>query len=325
MRLSCVTKIAAAMLVISLANPALFARQHEHKAQQEDKAVKLATDLVSLNVLVSDHSGRAILGLKKENFKVYEDGVEQQISFFSADEAPVSWGLILDRSGSMMGMMRDVYRAAVHVVDEGTEQDEIFAVAFNKEVEMASDFTSDKHRLENSLLGLRADGGTALWDAVVFGLNKIEQGKHRKKVLVVITDGEDNASSVKIKNLIERVEEEDVLIYMVGMFESGGGMLRSILKLSMHDNDPQPEMEKLAQATGARAHFPKNVEQCKQAMKEIAREVSQQYSLGYYPTNTARDGKWRKIRVSAGQEEGQNRYAARARAGYYAPRPEEVK
>lgn len=325
MRLSWVMKTAAAVLVLSLANPVLYARQHEHKAQQEDQAIKLATDLVSLNVLVTDRNGRAILGLGKENFKVYEDGVEQQISFFSADEAPVSWGLILDRSGSMMGMMRDVYSAAVHVVDEGTEQDEIFAVTFNKEVEMASDFTSDKHKLENSLLGLRADGGTALWDAIVFGLNKIKQGKHRKKVLVVVTDGEDNASAIKFRGLIERAEEEDVLIFLVGMFESDGGMLRSILKLPMHDDDPQPEMEKLAQATGARAHFPKNVDQCKQAMKEIAREVSQQYSLGYYPTSTARDGKWRKIRVSSTQEESKAKYVARTRAGYYAPSMEDLK
>jgi VWFA-related protein len=159
---------------------------------------------------------------------------------------------------------------------------------------------------------------TALWDAIVFGLDKIKQGKNRKKVLVVVTDGEDNASTIKFRELIERAEEEDVLIYPVGMFESGGGFMRGILKLAVEDSYPQPELEKLAQATGARAHFPKNVEQCKQAMKEIAREVSQQYSLGYYPTNTARDGKWRKIRVVVDGPEGKTKYVGRTRAGYYA-------
>ncbi len=277
--------------------------QHEHQTQ-EAPAIRLGTDLVSLNIMVTDQSGRAILGLRKENFRVYEDKVEQQISFFNSDEAPVSWGLILDRSGSMMGMMRDVYRAAAHVVDEGTDKDEMFVVTFNNRVEIVSDFISDRHKLENSLLGLRADGQTALWDAVAFGLDHIKDGRNRKKVIVVVTDGEDNASRNGFRSLVERVEEADVLIYPVGMFESGMRIGGDLARL---------ELEKLAQATGTLAHFPTDVEQCREAMKEIAREVSQQYSIGYYPTNTTRDGKWRKIQVKVGS------YAARTRAGYYAP------
>lgn len=281
----------------------VIAGQHEHQ-KPEAPAIRLGADLVSLNVMVTDQSGRAILGLRKEDFRVYEDKIEQRVSFFTSDEATVSWGLILDRSGSMMGMMQDVYRAATHVVEEGTDQDQMFAVTFNNRVEMVSDFISDRHKLENSLLGLRADGQTALWNAVAFGLDHIKHGKNRKKVLVVLTDGEDNASRIGFRSLVERVEEEDVLIYPVGMFESSMRIGRDSARL---------ELEKLAQATGARAHFPTDVEQCKQAMKEIAREVSQQYSIGYYPTSTARDGKWRKIQIKIGS------YAARTRAGYYAP------
>lgn len=318
-----VTRRAVAMLTLSLLLGPLSLAQHEHPSPQE-APIKLTTDLVSLNVMVTDQTGRAILGLKKEDFRVYEDRVEQQVSFFSSDEAPASWGLILDRSGSMMGMMRDVYRAAAHVVDEGTEQDEMFVATFNKQVELVTDFLSDKHKLENSLLGLRAEGETALWDAITFGLDRIKRGKNRKKVLVVVTDGQDNASKVNFRDLIERVEEAEVLIYPVGMFESGGMSARELLKLGIRETDPQLELEKLAQATGTKAHFPTDVEQCKTAMKEIAREVSQQYSVGYYPGNTARDGKWRKIQVKVG-EASKTAHVARARAGYYAPKGGDAK
>ena len=217
----------------------------------------------------------------------------------------------------MMGMMQDVYRAAAHVVDEGTERDEMFAATFNQKVELACDFTSDRHKLQNSLLGLRAEGQTALWDAVIFAADKLKRAQHRKRVLVLVTDGEDNSSQIKFRQLIERVEEEEVLIYPVGMFESGG-MMRKLLKSVVGEDYQQPELEKLAEATGARAHFPTSVGECREAMQEIAREVSQQYSVGYYPTNTVRDGKWRKIQVKVG-EAGKTAYIARARAGYYAP------
>ncbi|HWN99589.1 MAG TPA: VWA domain-containing protein [Blastocatellia bacterium] len=310
---------AVAVLTLSLLlSPPTTAQQHEHQAQ-EGNAIRLTTDLVSLNVMVTDQSGRAVTGLTKDSLKVYENGVEQQVSFFSSDEAPVSWGLILDRSGSMMGMMRDVYRAAAHVVDEGTEQDEMFVATFNKQVELVTDFLSDKHKLENSLLGLRAEGETALWDAITFGLDRIKRGTNRKKVLVVVTDGEDNSSKLNFKRLIDRVEEADVLIYSVGMFESGGMSSRDLSRMGIRDDYPKLELEKLAQATGARAHFPTNVDECRTAMKEIAREVSQQYSLGYYPANTTRDGKWRKIQVKVG-EASKTAYVARARTGYYAPK-----
>lgn len=295
--------------------PAVSARQHEQQPHQEN-AIKLMAELVSLNVMVTDQAGRAVVGLNKGDFKVYEDRVEQQVNFFSSDEAPVSWGLILDRSGSMMGMMRDVYRAAAHVVDEGTDQDEMFVVTFNRQVELVTDFISDKHKIENSLLGLRAEGETALWDAVAKGLDHLKRGKNQKKVLVVVTDGEDNASRTSFRALINRLEEEEVLVYPVGMFESGLMSPRDWAKFGIRNDSSEAELERLAQATGTTAHFPTDVEQCKQVMKEIALEVSRQYSIGYYPSNTAPDGKWRRIQVKVAPGAGKN--VARTRAGYYA-------
>ncbi len=321
MKLSRVIQMAVVLLalIFLLRSPSL-AQEHKHEPSQDAAPLRLSTELVSLSVTVTDQKGQAITGLKRENFKVYESGVEQKLDFFSAEEMPVCWGIVLDRSGSMMEMIGDVYRAAVHVVDEGTEQDEAFVATFNQQVELVSDFIADKHKLGNSILGLRAGGETALWDAINFALDHLKKAKHRKKVLVVITDGDDNASRIKFRKLIERAEEENVLIYPVGMFESS-----NMFGLRMSGRGPRDDLEKLAEVTGARAHFPANVEQCREVMRAIAGEVSHQYSVGYYPNNTKNDGKWRNIQAVVGQPDSKTKYVARTRAGYYAQKAEGMK
>ena len=297
--------------------------QPQRTAAQEQKqqldTIKIDTDLVVLRITVSDQQGRAAMRLSQDAFKVYEDGVEQRVSFFSDEESPVSWGLVLDRSGSMMEMMSDVYDAALHVIDEGTARDETFIVTFNKTPELVIDFTPDRHRLENSVLGLKAEGETALYDAVNFALDNLKNAKNRKRVLVVVTDGEDNASRLKFRDLIEHAEEEDAVIYTVGMFGDMGESSALLAKmLGTGTRDGQAELKKLAEVTGGLAHFPKNVDQCKSVMREIAREVSQQYSLGYYPVNKERDGKWRGIKVAVNHNGTSTRLVARTRSGYYA-------
>lgn len=293
------------------------------RAQREGplETIRIDTNLVVLRVTVSDQQGRAATSLKQEVFKIYEDGIEQQIGFFSAEESPVSWGLVLDRSGSMMDMMSDVYDAALHVIEDGTSRDETFIVTFNQKPELVIDFTSDQHRLENSVIGLKADGQTALYDAVDFALDHLKHSKNRKKVLVVVTDGEDNASRLKLRDLIERAEEEEAVIYTVGMFGSMGSSSGLLARL-MGERDTRGELKKLAEVTGGSSHFPQNVDQCEVVMKEVAREVSQQYSLGYYPLNKTRDGKWRKIQVKVSDGRSVN-YVARTRSGYYARKAEQ--
>jgi Ca-activated chloride channel family protein len=290
-------------------------------ARAQDKkpedVIVVDTDLVLLRASVTDGPGQIVSGLKKEDFKIYEDGVEQTVEFFSIEELPVSWGLVLDRSGSMMQMMRGVYQASLHVVSEGTDKDEMFIVTFNDKPEITSRFTDDRHKLENSTLGLRADGSTALYDAVAFALDEMKQGKFRKKVLVVVTDGEDNASRISFRKLVERVEEEEIIIYTVGMFEASGTM--DFWRAGSGTNsNVRLELEKIAEVTGGAAHFPTDVEGCRRVMKEIALEVSRQYSIGYYPKNEKYDGKWRKISVKIEPGGNRNKYTARTRAGYYA-------
>ena len=303
--------------------------------QQQDSALKLSTDLVSLNVSVFDRNGNAAMDLKKEDLRVFENGVEQSLSFFSTDEAPVSWGLVLDRSGSMRTMIQDVYQAALHVMDEGTDDDEMFVATFNTHVELVAGFSRDRQGLRNSVAHLRADGNTALWDAVAFGLERMQSSSHQKRVLVVVTDGDDNSSRLSFKELLERAKEAGVLIYTIGMFES--------MNASRESDGPDPlppfgrrfgsgvwqhagfagfsrgELDKLAKASGAVAHFPTSLDECKEAMWAIASEVSHQYSIGYYPSNPLRDGKWRKLQVKINSPDGKTQYSARTRAGYYAP------
>ena len=158
-------KRVASIVLVVLSVPAL-ARTQEAPVE----TIRIDTNLVVLRITASDQQGRAALNLPQGSFKVYEDGVDQRISFFSTEESPVSWALVLDRSGSMLDMMSDVYDAALHVIDDGTSRDETFIVTFNSRPELLIDFTSDQHRLENSVIGLRADGETALFDAVDFAL-----------------------------------------------------------------------------------------------------------------------------------------------------------
>lgn len=300
----------------------LFTLTITSRAQAQQDApldtIKIDTNLVVLRVTVNDQQGRAAISLKQDAFKVYEDGVEQKIGFFSAEESPVSWGLVLDRSGSMLEMMSEVYDAALHVLDEGTSRDETFIITFNKKPDMVIDFTSDRHRLENSILGLRADGETALYDAVNFALDNLKQARNRKRVLVVVTDGQDNASRLKFRELIERAEEEDAVIYTVGMLGEMGDSSGFLARLMGGSGGGRAELKKLAEVAGGLAHFPKNVDECKSVMREIAREVSQQYSLGYYPMNKERDGKWRAIRIAVSQNGNSTKLVARTRSGYYA-------
>lgn len=169
---------------------------------------------------VTDKRGRPLDRLKKEDFRVFEAGAEQNIAFFSHENRPASWGIVLDRSGSMAGMMNEVYNAALHSIEAGTRDDDIFAIAFNESVDIIQDFTSDRRRLRESTRSIVAVGSTALYDAVALAVDHIKRGRHPKKVLVVVTDGEDNASRFTFARLLDMVKETEILIYTVGIFKT---------------------------------------------------------------------------------------------------------
>ena len=286
------------------------------KVHNDPTTLQVPVDLVLLDVSVQDGNGQPVRNLQPKDFRVYEDKVEQSINSFSTEESSVSWGLVLDRSSSMQGMMKDVHEAAVNVLDQGTRDDEMFIMTFNDKAEIISKFTSDRRQLANSIVGLQAEGSTALYDAVDAALDYIKQGRHRKKVLVVVTDGADNRSRIRFSHLIDRVKESDVLIYTVGMY---GSMTSNPTEVRSTSQSRQ-ELQQLAEVTGAYAHFPIDSEKCREVMDKIAREVSEHYTIGYYPANQMRDGRWRKLKVAAAANPNA-KYIVRARTGYYAPGP----
>ncbi len=278
---------------------------------QREPTFRASTNLVLLDVSVTDRKGRPVSNLEKGSFRIYEDRIEQEIAFFSYEMRPVSWGLVLDRSGSMAPMMDEVYNAALHSVEAGTSEDETFILAFDHRIDLVRPFTTDRPSLIKAIRGISPGATTALYDAVEQGLRELTRGRHQKRVLVVITDGEDNASRIRFEDLLQKAKRAEVQVYTIGMF-SGMGFLDLY---DSSDGQVKRQLELLAEETGARAYFPKNTRQCDRACKDIAEQVSRQYTIGYYPELAQWNDQWRTIEVKVA---GSSTYSVRARTGYYA-------
>jgi Ca-activated chloride channel homolog len=311
MRTMLVTLVRFGILVVVLSQPRASVAQVNRTPSPN---IAVGVDLVLLDVAVHDRDGNLVTNLQREDFVVYEDKIEQPITFLNTEESPVTWGLVLDRSGSIDGMTSDVYESAVHILEEGTSEDEMFIMTFGDRVELVSKLTSDRRKLQDSIFGLKAHGRTPMYDAISSGLDYIKQGKHRKKVLVVITDGEDNHSAMTFKQVLDRVRESDVLVYIVGIRETLGAFRSAI--------EVKQRLKAFTEATGGYAYFPKTLERCRETMQKIAQEVSEHYTIGYYPANTNHDGSWHKVKVAIRKtDQDKIRYNVRTRSGYYSPLP----
>ena len=296
--------VATIILAVPLLAGIVFGQTDlEGKDDGNKPLFRTETDLVSLDVTVTDQKGRPVADLAKEDFIVYEDGKQQSVAFFSHEQRPASWGLVLDRSGSMAPMIEDVYKAALHSVESGTPEDEIFVMTFDTATELVHPFTSDRQELLRSISRLRAGGGTALYDAGALALDYMRDAKQKKRVLVIVTDGEDNASSINFKKFLKMAQKSETIIYTVGLFDPMD--TPSFRASSFGPNgffglglsNPRKELERLADQTGGMAYFPKNLDECIRAHRDIAFQVSQQYSLGYYPRSNYEDERWRQIKV----------------------------
>ena len=272
--------------------------------------IDVSVDMVVLHATVQNSRGGLVAGLGKDDFRVYEDGVLQQIKHFSQEDIPVTVGLVVDSSGSMQPKRREVITAALAFARSSNADDQMFVVSFNEHVSfgLPADlaFTDQTAPLEAALSRIAADGMTALYDAVAAALEHLKKGNRDKKVLLVVSDGGDNASKHRLSEVMSMAGRSEAIIYAIGVFEE-------------EDRDRNPRvLKRLAKATGGEAFLPKTLMEVVPLCERIARDIRHQYTLAYVPTNQRQDGLYRGIQVKAGATGG-GRLLVRTRPGYYAP------
>jgi Ca-activated chloride channel homolog len=279
------------------------------KTDKDDFRLSVEADLVVLNATVLDKNSKPITDLTQNDFKVYENNVEQKLKVFKREDIPVSVGIVVDNSGSMRDKRKGVNAAALKFVRTSNPMDEVFIVNFNDESFLDADFTDSLKILEEGLEKIDARGGTALYDALQKSLEYlVQKGTRDKKVLLVITDGEDNASSMSLDQVVKSVQHTNAVIYTVGLLgEEGGASLRRARRA----------LEAFSKASGGAAYFPKNPSDVDLISTQISNDIRNQFVLAYTPTNSAHDGTFRKVEVRANSRK-YGRLTVRTRSGYYA-------
>ncbi|MFY9558201.1 MAG: VWA domain-containing protein [Blastocatellia bacterium] len=277
--------------------------------KQKDDKITLGTDVVSVTISVTDPYGRFVTGLNKDHFEVFDDKVKQQIAHFTDDDAPVSLGIVYDVSGSMKERVGRSIRALRRFIETSHNDDDFFLIGFNDRAKLVQDFTTSGDSILGKLMFVNPKGSTALYDAAYLAVEKVQQGRHSKKALLIISDGQDNNSRYTYKELRGRVKEADVQIYSIGITDpvndSLAGFGRSIL-------------EEMTRMTGGRAFFPNayNEPELVEICTRIALELRHQYSVGFYPTDLASEAKWHKVQVKVNPPRGLGRLSLSYRDGY---------
>ncbi len=264
------------------------------------------TRLVVLHASVTDKKGKLLTNLDRGAFKVFENGQPQELKVFRREDVPVSLGILIDDSGSMRLKRERVEAAAVNLVKESNPQDEEFIVNFNDEPFLDVPFTNDTKKMEQGLSRIDSRGGTAMRDAIDMSLNYMKSdGKKDKKVILVITDGDDNASNITLERLVQKAIRDEVLIYAIGLLSDEERHSAAKAKRALKE---------LTGTTGGLVYYPSNVSDVQALTSEVARDIRNQYTLAYSPT-VADDGSYRKISVTV---TGPGNPTVRTRSGYYA-------
>ena len=282
---------------------------------RDSESLHISVDvaLVVLHATVSDRQGGFVSDLGERDFEVYEDGVAQPIRLFKNEDVPVTVGLIVDHSTSMRQRMAEVTAATQAFVRSSNRDDEMFVVNFNEKVYLglpsAIRFTDSSAQLADAIAATPTKGMTALYDAVAKGLEGLQAGSRDKKVLIVVSDGGDNASTHSLADVMKLAGQSSAVIYTVGIFlEEDTERNLGVLK-------------RLAEATGGEAFLPEELDQVTAVCERIARDIRHQYTIGYAPINLAHDGAYRAIRVLARAKGHRNGLAVRTRTGYIAGGP----
>jgi VWFA-related protein len=281
---------------------------------QSGSHIKVDVNLVVLHTTVLDDRGKFVEGLAQDNFRVYEDKVEQKLSVFKREDIPVSMGLVIDNSGSMRDKRPRVNEAALTLVQNSNPQDEAFVVNFNDDfyLDLDKDFSNSIPELKEALERIDARGSTALYDAIIGSIDHLKKGKKEKKVLLIVTDGEDNTSRNSLEKTIREIQKTDTVIYTIGLLSQESKRSAKNAKKALME---------IALASGGLAYFPENVDDVHSICEQVAHDIRHQYTLGYYPSNATKDGTFRSVHVDVIPPHGKGKLVARTRNGYYAPAP----
>jgi len=277
---------------------------------QEESVYKLDVnvDLTEVHVSVTDEKDRPVGNLKEENFRVFEDQTQQKLSLFRHEDIPVSLGLVIDNSRSMEPRKQRLDAAAVSFVRKSNPEDETFIVHFDDTARLDQDFTNSISLLEETLAGVTPYGQTAIYDALFVALDHMKYARNPKKAVLLMTDGVDNSSKHTLDEAVETTRRSRVAVYTVGLLSNSGGQ------------KAEDSLVRIAEASGGRAFFPLTVEEARANMERVARDLREQYTLGYIPSNPSRNGGWRSVRVDIIPPPGTPRTTklhANYRHGYY--------
>src|SRR5690242_3103653 len=284
----------------------------QNNADKQGAAIITRVNLVVLHTTVLDDRQRFADGLKLENFRVFEDKVEQKVSVFKREDLPVSMGLVIDNSGSMRDKRPKVNEAAITLVQASNPQDEAFVVNFNDDfyLDLDKDFTSSVPELKEALERIDSRGSTALYDAIIGSLDHLKKASKDKRVLLVVTDGEDNSSHNSLEKTLREIQKTDTVIYTIGLL---GDEKRK------EKNNAMRALKRIAEASGGLAFFPESVDDVHSICEQVAHDIRNQYTLAYYPSNARKDGTFRAVSVQVIPPRGRGKLVARTRNGYYAP------
>lgn len=310
-RLLAATCLAVLLLVVNAAaqEPTKTPPQ---KVDEDDPPIAVATDLVTLTLTVTDPYGRYVSGLNKAAFTIVDNNEEQELTFFSDMDAPVSVGILFDVSGSMSGeKIAKARKALERFINTSHPNDEYFLIAFNTRAQLLLDRTRNGSAVLDQLQLVQPKANTALYDAVYLGIDRVTRGTHQKKALLIISDGQDNSSRYNFGEVRRLLKESDVTVYSVGIL--GGGDSSSAI-----GNQGQAFLDELSGVTGGKAFYPQTNVEMDELFERIALELRHQYSVGYTPKDFNPDGKWRKVKVKVKPPRGLPRLTVRSREGYYA-------
>ena len=271
------------------------------------------SDLAVLHVTVTDHQGRVVRDLPMSDFHIYEDGAPQGMMLFRYEDTPVAVGLVVDNSGSMLRKLPEVVAATAAFARSSNPEDQMFVVNFNERVWLGlppgEAFVSDPDELNAAMLQIRANGQTALYDAVASALGHIRESPLPRRVLIVLSDGGDNASTRRFPEILSLVQKSNVVVYTVGLFDE-------------YDKDRNPGvLRQLAKVSGGEAFFPKEVPDVTNVLQAASRDIRNQYTVGYVPTNGKRDGTYRNVRVKLTGTHA-DLWTVHTRTGYFAAPPD---